>query len=164
MTPLLLNHLRAQSKNNCIDLSNDDCWGNGGAQDSQVAALAHFDESIGLAYQIYDDLMDTSVIEPVLSKTVAQDVRHSRNSAVSNMDTEKAKKLAMNTLEKGIVVLQKTFITCPALSTIIIAARYLFVDLEKLRNMNFDDNLNYEYKDGFALSSTSFYTNPKNLV
>lgn len=101
------------------------------AADDEVAALARFGECLGLAYQIYDDLLDVCDEEVVSGKTAHQDARLSRPSAVTDLGIGGSVKLARDTIEEGVAVLQSIFENRPALEIIVSAAQYLFRDLEK---------------------------------
>lgn len=103
----------------------------GNAPDNEVSALARFGECLGLAYQIYDDLLDTCDEATVSGKTAHQDVRLSRPSAIADLGIAAAVKLAHTVIEEGVAVLRRNFQHRPALDTIVSAAEYLFRDLDK---------------------------------
>ncbi|MCA1632275.1 MAG: polyprenyl synthetase family protein [Acidobacteria bacterium] len=72
-----------------------------GAPDVEVAALATFGECLGRAYQIYDDLADTLGDHQSTGKSVGQDLRHLRPTAVKGSSHAEVRKLAADILESG---------------------------------------------------------------
>lgn len=72
-----------------------------GADESDVAALAAFGESLGRAYQIYDDLLDTLGDQQGSGKSAGQDSRHRRPTAVEGLSREEIRGLAGDILEGG---------------------------------------------------------------
>lgn len=72
-----------------------------GADEQDVAALAQFGESLGAAYQVYDDLLDEVGEQETLGKTVRQDERHLRPSFVAELGTEGTYRLAMSLIAEG---------------------------------------------------------------
>lgn len=73
----------------------------GGADESDVTALATFGESLGRAYQIYDDLVDTLGDQQGTGKSAGQDSRHRRPTAVEGLSREEIRGLAGDILEGG---------------------------------------------------------------
>jgi len=57
-----------------------------GAPEEAVMALAQFGESLGRAYQIYDDIADESGDSEQLGKTANQDHRHRRPTLTQDHD------------------------------------------------------------------------------
>jgi len=106
-----------------------------GAPDEDVLALARFGECLGLAYQVYDDLLDCCEEGPA-SKTARQDVRLSRPSAVFDLGVDGALTLGLDAVEEGIGVLHARFEESLARKTIVSAARHLFRGLTETRFAN----------------------------
>jgi len=73
-----------------------------GAPDGDVAALATFGESLGRAFQIYDDLADTLGDRQSTGKSVGQDLRHQRPTAVDGLSHDEARKLAADNLAAAV--------------------------------------------------------------
>jgi geranylgeranyl diphosphate synthase type II len=65
-----------------------------GADEKDVAALGNFGESLGLAYQICDDLQDELGSSHRLGKPVKQDFRHCRVTHVAEFGVEGARSAA----------------------------------------------------------------------
>ncbi|HWQ34145.1 MAG TPA: polyprenyl synthetase family protein [Blastocatellia bacterium] len=80
-----------------------------GANETDIAALAHFGESFGAAYQVCDDLMDETGERDALGKTVRQDGRHRRPSFVADLGPEGSARLAASLIEAGKQALRERF-------------------------------------------------------
>jgi geranylgeranyl diphosphate synthase type II len=65
-----------------------------GAREDDVSVLGEFGESLGMAYQICDDLLDELVEPEDLGKPAKQDVRHCRSNYVAELGAEGAQRLA----------------------------------------------------------------------
>jgi geranylgeranyl pyrophosphate synthase len=72
-----------------------------GAPEPDIAALATFGESLGKAYQIYDDLADKLGDHHTTGKSVGQDVRHRRPTMVKGLSSEDVRKLVSEVVETG---------------------------------------------------------------
>ncbi|HEX8131727.1 MAG TPA: polyprenyl synthetase family protein [Pyrinomonadaceae bacterium] len=72
-----------------------------GAPDADIAALAAFGESLGKAYQIYDDLADKLGDHQTTGKSVGQDVRHLRPTLVQGLSSEEVRQLAAGVVGAG---------------------------------------------------------------
>ncbi|MCA1631245.1 MAG: polyprenyl synthetase family protein [Acidobacteria bacterium] len=72
-----------------------------GAPEREVAALAVFGESLGRAYQIYDDLADALGDQHSTGKSTGQDLRHLRPTALAGLSHAEVRKLAADVLEAG---------------------------------------------------------------
>lgn len=72
-----------------------------GAPEQEVEALATFGESVGRAYQIYDDLADTLGDQNVTGKSAGQDLRHLRPTAVEGLSRAEVHGLAAEVLRSG---------------------------------------------------------------
>ena len=71
------------------------------ASESDVSALAQFGECLGIAYQIYDDLLDELGSSTETGKTVGQDARHFRPSFVTELGVEGANRMAASLVEQA---------------------------------------------------------------
>jgi len=71
------------------------------ASQSEVAALAQFGECLGIAYQIYDDLLDELGSSAETGKTAGQDARHLRPSFVLELGVEGANRMAASLVEQA---------------------------------------------------------------
>lgn len=71
------------------------------AQDEDRLALAIFGESFGSAYQVCDDLLDDFILPSLSGKTIAQDKRHERATAVTTYGAQNARRRAMELIERG---------------------------------------------------------------
>jgi geranylgeranyl pyrophosphate synthase len=105
----------------------------GGAQEEEVNALARFGECVGMAYQVYDDLLDACGWEAASGKPAHQDARFSRPSAVNALSVDGAVELALATIEEGVAALRRIFGEHPALDMIISAAQHLFCDIKRCK-------------------------------
>ncbi|MBK6797603.1 MAG: polyprenyl synthetase family protein [Acidobacteria bacterium] len=72
-----------------------------GADDGDVRALADYGDSLGLAYQICDDLLDELGHSDDLGKPAGQDLRHCRTNFVSELGIEEAHLKAVKLIEEG---------------------------------------------------------------
>ena len=70
-----------------------------GAEDKDVAALAGFGESLGMAYQICDDLLDELAASDLTGKPARQDSRHCRPTHVAELGIETARQMAADLIE-----------------------------------------------------------------
>lgn len=101
------------------------------ARENEILALARFGECLGLAYQIYDDLLDASDAGTASGKTARQDARLARPSVLSDLRTDEAVKLAFSAIEEGIEGLQKNFKNSQTLTVIVSVVEHLFLNLRK---------------------------------
>jgi geranylgeranyl pyrophosphate synthase len=72
-----------------------------GAPEADTEALAAFGESLGRAYQIYDDLADAWGDQQSTGKSVGQDLRHLRPTPVRGLSREQARELSSGVVEAG---------------------------------------------------------------
>jgi geranylgeranyl pyrophosphate synthase len=72
-----------------------------GASDADRLALTTFGESIGKAYQIYDDLTDALGERQSIGKSTGQDARHLRPTMIAELDSEEAREVAISIIESG---------------------------------------------------------------
>lgn len=80
-----------------------------GANENDTRVLANFGESLGMAYQICDDLLDELVEAERLGKPAKQDLRHSRSNYVTEFGIEGAHRLATDLLEGAKSSLRQQF-------------------------------------------------------
>jgi geranylgeranyl diphosphate synthase type II len=71
------------------------------ASQAEVDALAQFGESLGIAYQIYDDLSDELGSSAETGKPARQDARHLRPSFVTELGIEGANRMAASLVEQA---------------------------------------------------------------
>ncbi len=93
------------------------------AYETEIAALASFGETLGTAYQIYDDLLDELGETRVIGKTLKQDQRHLCPSYVSEYGVYKAQRMAIEMLEQGSDTLYRQFGECPEVNLLIEVAQ-----------------------------------------
>ena len=84
-----------------------------GAEEADIAALAHFGERLGAAYQICDDLLDELGESEAAGKPMRQDTRHRRSTSVAELGIEGAHRLAESLVEEGKSAIIKRFGECP---------------------------------------------------
>jgi geranylgeranyl diphosphate synthase, type II len=72
-----------------------------GAGKEEIRALVEFGECFGRAYQVCDDLLDETHDSYLSGKTVGQDERHGRASAVKALGTQGARRMARELIERG---------------------------------------------------------------
>lgn len=80
-----------------------------GAQDEDVAVLNEFGESLGMAYQICDDLLDELAESGDLGKPAKQDSRHSRSNYAAELGFDGAHRLAGSLIEDATFSLRQRF-------------------------------------------------------
>jgi len=80
-----------------------------GATEREGAALAHFGECLGAAYQICDDLLDELAAGEATGKPVRQDRRHRRASFVAEFGVEESRRMAMTLVDEGQEALARVF-------------------------------------------------------
>jgi len=80
-----------------------------GAGAGDAATLGDFGESLGMAYQICDDLLDDLGASAELGKPARQDARHSRSTCVTELGVEVARRLATSLVEEGRASLRDRF-------------------------------------------------------
>jgi geranylgeranyl pyrophosphate synthase len=72
-----------------------------GSSHQDLEALATFGESLGRAYQIYDDIADAMGNRQSTGKSVRQDSRHCRPSITAGLDGEESRRLATAIIKLG---------------------------------------------------------------
>lgn len=64
------------------------------ANDDKVKAVDHFAKSIGLAFQVVDDILDTEADTQTLGKTAGKDAQHNKSTYATILGLSAAKNLA----------------------------------------------------------------------
>ena len=72
-----------------------------GAEDTRLAALAEYGESIGLAFQIVDDLLDIEGDFKALGKTVGADQAHGKCTFPSLYGMEESRRMASHAVKQA---------------------------------------------------------------
>lgn len=80
-----------------------------GAEEDDAAVLGEFGESLGMAYQICDDLLDELAEPEHLGKPAKQDLRHSRPNYVAQLGAKAAHRLAGSLIEDAKSSLRERF-------------------------------------------------------
>ena len=83
-----------------------------GANEEDAAVLGDFGESLGMAYQIGDDLLDELAEAGQLGKPVKQDLRHCRSNHVAELGIEGARQLAGSLIDEAKSSLRDRFGAC----------------------------------------------------
>jgi geranylgeranyl pyrophosphate synthase len=96
-----------------------------GATNEQALVLADFGQSLGMAYQICDDLLDELGASHELGKPVKQDSRHCRSTFVGELGIEGARRLASILIEDGKRSLRERFGDQPAVEMLTDAAEVI---------------------------------------
>ncbi len=95
------------------------------AYETEIAALASFGETLGTAYQIYDDLLDELGEARVIGKTLKQDQRHLCPNYVSEYGVYEAQRMAVEMLEQGNDTLYRQFGNCPEVNLLVEVAQMI---------------------------------------
>ena len=90
----------------------------GQSNERQLAALEHFGDKVGLAFQIVDDVLDVTSTSDVLGKTAGRDVTLSKSTYPSLMGIEQASKRAHDLIEDGRKALQSANLLTERLSAL----------------------------------------------
>lgn len=80
-----------------------------GAPENDAAVLGEFGESLGMAYQICDDLLDELAEPELLGKPAKQDLRHCRSNYAAELGVEGAHRLAGSLIEEATSSLRERF-------------------------------------------------------
>lgn len=73
-----------------------------GADDNKLEAARVYAENLGIAFQIVDDILDVTSDEATLGKPVGSDAENCKNTYVSLLGLEEAKKIAAELTRKAI--------------------------------------------------------------
>ena len=84
------------------------------ASDLDLLALATYGESLGRAYQVYDDLIDKMGDSCLIGKNIGQDSRHRRPTFISGLGIEDAEEFAADLVKGGKNALMNRFGDRPA--------------------------------------------------
>jgi len=103
-----------------------------GAGEDDAAALGDFGESLGMAYQVCDDLLDGLGAKAELGKPAGQDTRHGRSTCVTELGVEGARQFAANLVEKGKTSLWERFGALPEVELLSEAARMILQEAMRL--------------------------------
>ena len=76
------------------------------AGETQTAAAVRYCESIGLAFQIIDDILDVTANDEVLGKPAGSDAVSGKSTYVSLLGLEKSKETAKNLTQKAKAALE----------------------------------------------------------
>ncbi|HKX32016.1 MAG TPA: polyprenyl synthetase family protein [Blastocatellia bacterium] len=97
----------------------------GGADEGPAQVLANFGESLGMAYQICDDLLDELGASQELGKPAKQDSRHCRSTFVAELGVEGAQRLATGLIDESKRALRERFGDRPAVEMLSDAAELI---------------------------------------
>ena len=103
-TTLTLAELMQVHKNKTGQLLEYACFAGailGGATPKQEQALVTFGQKFGLAFQIYDDILDVTATTAELGKTANKDVAENKNTYPRLLGLEGAKQALADTLEQA---------------------------------------------------------------
>lgn len=103
-----------------------------GATREQTASLAEFGDSLGMAYQICDDLLDELVESQELGKPARQDYRHSRSNYVAEFGVTGARQMAVEIVDVGLARLRASFGRQAAVDLIDDASRLILSGMGRL--------------------------------
>ena len=87
-------------------------------ESKEFTALSEFGSSIGLAFQIVDDLLDVSATTDELGKPSHSDQRNKKKTFIDVLGLEKSKALANKITQEGIVLLKQTDLNTDVLESI----------------------------------------------
>lgn len=77
----------------------------GGGTDRELSQLTQYAESLGLAFQITDDILDVEGDSATLGKTVGSDERKKKNTYPARYGLSESKQLARQSVEEAIAAL-----------------------------------------------------------
>ena len=80
-----------------------------GAGEDDAKALGEFGDSLGMAYQICDDVLDDLGADTELGKPAKQDARHRRLTCVTELGVDGARRLASGLIVDGTMSLRERF-------------------------------------------------------
>ena len=76
-----------------------------GASDEALAALTHYAEQFGLAFQITDDILDVTGDEAMIGKPVGSDERNHKSTYVTLTSLAEARRLAREAVDEAVAAL-----------------------------------------------------------
>jgi geranylgeranyl pyrophosphate synthase len=89
-----------------------------GGDGAQVAALDGYGRSIGLAFQIMDDVLDLTSTTVALGKTAGRDAALGKSTYPALLGVEGARKRAEGLIDSGLEALEKARLLTPELSQV----------------------------------------------
>jgi geranylgeranyl pyrophosphate synthase len=89
-----------------------------GAGDAQVAALEHYGRSIGLAFQIMDDVLDVTSTSSALGKTAGRDAALGKSTYPALLGVEGARDRAQTLIRDGLASLEQQNLLTQELSQV----------------------------------------------
>ena len=75
------------------------------ASQKELACLEKFGNHIGLAFQVTDDILDVEGTSKALGKTPGKDAKENKSTYVNLLGIEKAKNVALESLEEALIAL-----------------------------------------------------------
>lgn len=79
----------------------------GGAKERDIEILKEYGESLGLAFQIKDDILDVVGDTKTLGKTVGKDLEHNKFNFITYCGLERCKEMCLELTEKCLISLDK---------------------------------------------------------
>ena len=86
------------------------------ASDAVLQALARYGDSVGLAFQIADDVLDVTATSDVLGKTAGRDLALGKSTFPSLLGVEGARQRGESLVEEGCAALSDVGVLTPALA------------------------------------------------
>jgi farnesyl diphosphate synthase/geranylgeranyl diphosphate synthase type II len=88
------------------------------ASDAQVAAAGHYGRSVGLAFQIMDDVLDLTSTTVALGKTAGRDAALRKSTYPALLGVEGARQRAEALIDRGLEALKKVDLLTPELAQV----------------------------------------------
>ena len=76
-----------------------------GADDGAVQKASEYAKSVGLAFQIIDDILDCTADEKTLGKPVGSDAKNGKTTYVTLYGMQRAKEIAAELRDKALMIL-----------------------------------------------------------
>jgi len=89
-----------------------------GGDEAEIDALDRYGRSIGLAFQIMDDVLDLTSTTVALGKTAGRDAALGKSTHPALLGVEGARKRADVLIERGLEALDKARLLTPELSQV----------------------------------------------
>jgi len=77
----------------------------GGMEDRQAASLGEYGQALGMAFQLFDDLLDATGDAETLGKTPGKDAPAGKHTAVAQLGIQGARKLGVELTDRAIAAL-----------------------------------------------------------
>ena len=90
----------------------------GCASDLQVEAVNAYGESLGLAFQVFDDLLDVTAHVKALGKTPGKDARSGKRTYVTELGLPSAEELGLQLTQNAIDALDRLDVSCENLRSL----------------------------------------------